>query len=107
VATLLAIERYVPPYRYAQEEVSRYVEEWLVGDAAVCRLLSVYASAGVSTRASPEQPSVPNNPFSSRNGSPLADITNTPPSLSYRPAACDGRFIGLTRDCVISESTPL
>ena len=45
MATLLAIERFVPPYRYAQEEVSRYVDEWLSGDAAARRLLSVYSSA--------------------------------------------------------------
>ena len=34
MATLLAIERYVPPYRYAQEEVSRHVEEWRAEDLA-------------------------------------------------------------------------
>jgi alkylresorcinol/alkylpyrone synthase len=52
VATVLAIERFVPPYRYAQEEVSRYVDDWLTDDADARRLLSVYASAGVSSRAS-------------------------------------------------------
>ena len=52
MATLLALERFVPPYRYSQEEVSRYVDEWLAGDASARRLLSVYASAGVSSRAS-------------------------------------------------------
>lgn len=34
VATLLAVERCLPPYRYAEEEVSRYVAEWLAGDAS-------------------------------------------------------------------------
>jgi alkylresorcinol/alkylpyrone synthase len=52
VATLVAIERFVPPYRYTQEEVSTYVEEWLADDAAARRLLSVYAAAGVATRGS-------------------------------------------------------
>jgi alkylresorcinol/alkylpyrone synthase len=52
VATLLAIERFEPPYRYPQEEVTRWVSEWLGDDAAGRRLLSVYASAGVNARAS-------------------------------------------------------
>ena len=52
MATLLAIERFIPPYQYAQEEVARYVDEWLADDAAARRLLSVYASSGVSSRAS-------------------------------------------------------
>jgi predicted naringenin-chalcone synthase len=52
VPTLLAIERFEPPYRYAQEEVTRWVSEWLGGDAAGRRLLSVYSSAGVARRAS-------------------------------------------------------
>ena len=52
MATLVAIERFVPPYRHTQEEVSKYVEEWLAEDAAARRLLSVYASAGVAARGS-------------------------------------------------------
>ena len=52
MAPLLAIERFVPSYRYGQEEVARYVEEWLAGSPSAGRLLSVYASAGVSSRAS-------------------------------------------------------
>jgi alkylresorcinol/alkylpyrone synthase len=50
--TLLALERYLPPYRYEQEEVTRWVREWLEEDGSASRLLSVYASAGVKTRAS-------------------------------------------------------
>ena len=51
---LLAIERFLPPYRYDQEVVTGYVRAWLqeAGDAAATRLLSVYASAGVKARAS-------------------------------------------------------
>ena len=50
--TLLAIERFVPPYRYSQAEVSKYVDDWLADDAAARRLLSVYESAGVASRGS-------------------------------------------------------
>jgi alkylresorcinol/alkylpyrone synthase len=54
MATLLSLERYLPPYRYDQEVVTRWVREWLEEDPAGGhkRLLSVYASSGVSTRAS-------------------------------------------------------
>src|SRR5438105_5465729 len=52
MATLLAIERFEPPYRYPQEEVTRWVRAWLGDDATGQRLLSVYASAGVEHRAS-------------------------------------------------------
>lgn len=63
MACLLALERYLPPYRYHQREVTRFVREWLLsapaardeasGDApGGLRLLSVYDSAGVETRAS-------------------------------------------------------
>jgi len=62
LATLLSLERYLPPHRYDQETVTRWVREWLEGPAdadgpevpasAPARLLSVYASAGVKTRAS-------------------------------------------------------
>jgi alkylresorcinol/alkylpyrone synthase len=50
---LLAIERFLPPYRYGQEEVTGWVRRWLeeAGEEGL-RLLSVYASAGVKTRAS-------------------------------------------------------
>ncbi len=50
--TLLALERFLPPFRYEQEEVTRWVREWLEEDGSAGRLLSVYASAGVKTRAS-------------------------------------------------------
>ena len=52
MTTLLTIERYIPPFRYSQEDVTRHVEEWLDGDGAARRLLSVYSAAGVRTRGS-------------------------------------------------------
>lgn len=52
MATLLALERYLPPFRYPQEEVTEWVKAWLADDPSAARLLSVYASAGVKTRAS-------------------------------------------------------
>ena len=52
MTTLLTIQRYVPPFRYSQEDVTRHVEEWLHGDGAASRLLSVYSAAGVRARGS-------------------------------------------------------
>ena len=54
MAMLLSIERYVPPYRYEQPVVTEWVRRWLEADprGASTRLLSVYASAGVRSRAS-------------------------------------------------------
>src|SRR5204863_2499260 len=52
MATLLAVERFEPPYRYPQDEVTRWVADWLGDDAAGRRLLGVYKSAGIETRAS-------------------------------------------------------
>jgi len=53
MSTLLAVERFLPPFRYPQGEVSRFVREWLEeDDGAATRLLSVYRTAGVETRAS-------------------------------------------------------
>jgi alkylresorcinol/alkylpyrone synthase len=51
---LLAIERYLPPFRYEQEEVTGWVRAWLEeGDgASAARLLNVYQTAGVKRRAS-------------------------------------------------------
>jgi len=51
---ILSIERFLPPYRYPQEEVSMWVRQWLMehDDSNAARLLSVYASAGVAYRAS-------------------------------------------------------
>lgn len=51
---LLAIERYLPPYRYEQAVVAQWVRRWLEEDpaGASTRLVSVYSSAGVRTRAS-------------------------------------------------------
>ncbi len=60
MATLLSIERYLPPHRYGQEVVTGWVRDWLraPGDGHAAppahaeRLVSVYASAGVEFRAS-------------------------------------------------------
>jgi len=51
---LLAIERYLPPYRYEQEEVTSRVRAWLEeeGGASAARLLNVYQTAGVKRRGS-------------------------------------------------------
>jgi predicted naringenin-chalcone synthase len=54
MAVLLAIERYLPPYRYEQEIVAGYVRRWLERHDATsaARLLSVFQTAGVRRRAS-------------------------------------------------------
>jgi alkylresorcinol/alkylpyrone synthase len=54
MASLLALERYLPPHRYDQEVVVEWVRKWLEEDpsALARRLLSVYSAAGVRTRAS-------------------------------------------------------
>src|SRR5688572_12943591 len=52
MSTLLALERFLPPYRYSQDEVTGWVKTWLAADPQAARLLSVYASAGIKTRAS-------------------------------------------------------
>jgi len=55
MATLLSLERYLPPYRYDQAVVTEWVRRWLeAGDSAQSsrRLLSVYGSAGVRERRS-------------------------------------------------------
>jgi alkylresorcinol/alkylpyrone synthase len=54
MSLLLAVERFVPPFRYEQEEVTAWVRAWLEenGGSDAARLLSVYASAGVKARCS-------------------------------------------------------
>ncbi|HET7295236.1 MAG TPA: 3-oxoacyl-[acyl-carrier-protein] synthase III C-terminal domain-containing protein [Vicinamibacteria bacterium] len=54
MATLLALERFLPPFRYDQETVAGWVREWLdsTSDPEARRLLSVYARAGIKARAS-------------------------------------------------------
>ena len=54
MGSILAIERFLPRYRYDQSEVVPWVREWLEegGDTAAARLLPVYESAGVRRRAS-------------------------------------------------------
>jgi alkylresorcinol/alkylpyrone synthase len=61
MATLLSLERYLPPHRYDQEVVTGWVRDWLASapgapeggaERGLHRLLSVYASAGVRARAS-------------------------------------------------------
>jgi alkylresorcinol/alkylpyrone synthase len=54
MTTLLAVERYLPPYRYDQQTVTRWVREWLESsaDPQAQRLLSVYGRAGIDSRGS-------------------------------------------------------
>jgi alkylresorcinol/alkylpyrone synthase len=54
MASILALERYLPPHRYDQEVVVDWVREWLEENPAALsrRLLSVFSAAGVRTRAS-------------------------------------------------------
>jgi alkylresorcinol/alkylpyrone synthase len=63
MAEILSLERYLPPHRYDQEVVAGWVREWLHEPPdpdpggrrtapAAARLLSVYAAAGVRSRAS-------------------------------------------------------
>jgi predicted naringenin-chalcone synthase len=54
MSSLLAIARYSPPYRYEQDEVTRFVRAWLEESGAdgASRLLSVYETAGVKRRGS-------------------------------------------------------
>lgn len=53
MTSLVALERFLPPNRYPQTAVSGFVRDWLVGgDESGRRLLSVYDTAGVETRAS-------------------------------------------------------
>jgi alkylresorcinol/alkylpyrone synthase len=92
---LLAIERFVPPYRYQQPEVTEWVRRWLqeAGDEGQ-RLLSVYASAGVKTRGSV---------------APIEQIFN-PESFEiqndlYREAACQAG-IDLARRAVAAADIP-
>src|SRR5687768_8676554 len=52
--SLLALERFLPPYRYEQELVIPWVRRWLEksSDPQVQRLLSVYTTSAVRARAS-------------------------------------------------------
>ena len=52
--SILAIERYLPPFRYDQDVITGWVKAWLADVAPddSDRLLSVYSTAGVKTRAS-------------------------------------------------------
>jgi alkylresorcinol/alkylpyrone synthase len=54
MTSLLSLQRFVPPYRYEQAEVTAWVRSWLEEhpQAASARLLQVYAAAGVRSRAS-------------------------------------------------------
>lgn len=51
---LLAVERWIPPFRQDQDVVTEWVRRWLEEgkESAARRLLSVYASAGVTSRSS-------------------------------------------------------
>ncbi|HLA78758.1 MAG TPA: 3-oxoacyl-[acyl-carrier-protein] synthase III C-terminal domain-containing protein [Vicinamibacteria bacterium] len=54
MVSLLAIERYLPRFRYHQDAVTGWVKAWLTEDGRhdSARLLSVYSGAGVTSRAS-------------------------------------------------------
>src|SRR5688500_5412625 len=54
MGSILAIERFLPPHRYDQSEVVPWVRDWLNEDGgpSAARLLRVYETAGVRTRAS-------------------------------------------------------
>ena len=54
MTSLVALERFLPPHRYPQSAVSDWVRAWLdeEGSDAARRLLKVYDTAGVDTRAS-------------------------------------------------------
>jgi alkylresorcinol/alkylpyrone synthase len=54
MSTILAIERYLAPFRYGQEVVTEWIKAWLteVPGHDSAHLLSVYAAAGVKTRGS-------------------------------------------------------
>jgi len=52
MATLLSIERFLPPFRYGQDVVTGWVRSWLEENGGSSHLLSVYGSAGIKTRAS-------------------------------------------------------
>ncbi len=54
MSALVALERFLPRYRYPQTAVSSWVSAWLDegGEEAARRLLKVYDTAGVDTRAS-------------------------------------------------------
>jgi alkylresorcinol/alkylpyrone synthase len=54
MAILVSLERFLPPFRYQQEQVVSFVKAWLEEsrEPGAQRLLSVYTSAGVKTRAS-------------------------------------------------------
>jgi alkylresorcinol/alkylpyrone synthase len=54
MATLLALERWIPPFRYGQEEVVPWIRDWLAEDPTSdgMRAISAFASAGVNRRAS-------------------------------------------------------
>jgi len=54
MATLIALERFVPPFRYPQSVVTEWVRSWLEEgrDESAARLLRVYRAAGIETRAS-------------------------------------------------------
>ena len=59
MASLLSLERFLAPYRYHQREVTQWVRDWLLAPGADGvteskgeRLLAVYETAGIETRAS-------------------------------------------------------
>jgi alkylresorcinol/alkylpyrone synthase len=106
VPSILALERFVPPYRYDQQEVTRWVRAWLAEDGnGASRLLSVYDSAGVHTRASVvpiEEVFFPGD-FETQNDRYQEIARSAGAELARRALASAGLDAGGV-DCVVSVS---
>src|SRR5258708_7358791 len=94
MTTLLSIDRFLPPYRYTQDVVTEWVRSWLEendNDNAT-RLLSVYASAGVKTRASviPIEEVFRPGDFETQNDRYRAIVRDTGIELARRALASAG-----------------
>jgi alkylresorcinol/alkylpyrone synthase len=97
MTTLLSIERFVPPYRYDQPTVTRWVKAWLDEDGnGASRLLSVYASAGIESRASVVPIEVVFHPgdFETQNDRYCAHAREAALDLSRRALASAGLAAG-------------
>jgi alkylresorcinol/alkylpyrone synthase len=110
MATLLALERYLPPHRYEQDVVERWVRDWLEEEPAATsrRLLSVFAAAGVKRRASvvPIEEVFHPGDFETQNrrfrevDAHVANALGMGPRLGRLPiteAGCAGGVVGLAR----------
>ncbi len=96
MTTLLSIDRFLPPYRYTQDVVTDWVRSWLEengdDDDNATRLLSVYASAGVKTRASviPIEEVFRPGDFETQNDRYRAIVRDTGIELARRALASAG-----------------